>query len=374
MTGLLVSMVLCQSSAIDRVDARSSFPKLSSPRYQLAREDRSARHYFKLGVAKSNSGDFNGAIANFERAISLQERSANELNPKLMEAYYNRATAKFYLGRKQEAVADYDLAIALDPKFSMAYNNRGNTKKDLGQLPAAIKDFDRAIALNPKNDKAYYNRGSAKSALGQKEASIADFDRAIALNAYYAQAYNNRGNAKFFLERFEAALSDFDRTIAIDPTYIETYNNRGAAKLALERTQEALIDFDRAILLLKKSPSSTASNLAEYLYNRGSAKSILGLKQAAIVDLAQLNQFLQTSLIFLNLTNFYKLVTLLGDYLDRLQILMAYYGVIQPSESRSPTRSSYLRTLLATNSRDSRNFRAIFGLHFALGRRSSYFC
>jgi hypothetical protein len=72
MTGLLVIMVLCQSSASDRVDAQNSLSNRSSTRYQLAREDKSDLHYFKLGVAKSNSGDFNGAIANFDRAISYR--------------------------------------------------------------------------------------------------------------------------------------------------------------------------------------------------------------------------------------------------------------------------------------------------------------
>jgi hypothetical protein len=49
-------------------------------------------------------------------------------------------------------------------------------------------------------------------------------------------------------------------------------------------------------------------------------------------------------------------VILLGDYLDCLQIFMAKYGFIQPSESRSPARSSHLRTLLATDSSDRLNF------------------
>lgn len=76
----------------------------------------------------------------------------------------------------------------------------------------------------------------------------------------------------------------------------------------------------------------------------------------SIFDLAQLNQFLQISPILLNLTNFYKLVIILVDYIDRLQILMANYGVVQPSQSRSPDRASHLQTLLVNDNRDRQKF------------------
>jgi hypothetical protein len=95
-----------------------------------------------------------------------------------------------------------------------------------------------------------------------------------------------------------------------------------------------------------------------------------GIIDKSIFDLAQLNQFLQISPIFLNLTNFYKLVILLGDYLDRLQLFMANYGVIQPSESRSPAQSSHLRTLLATDSGDDEIFElfSVYLLHWDCDR------
>ena len=45
-----------------------------------------AEKYFKLGKQKYNKKDYQGAIADFDKAI--------ELNPKYARAYYNRGNAK----------------------------------------------------------------------------------------------------------------------------------------------------------------------------------------------------------------------------------------------------------------------------------------
>jgi len=49
-----------------------------------------AEEYYDSGVEKANSGDYEGAIKDYDKAI--------EINPKHAEAYYNRGLAKAYLG------------------------------------------------------------------------------------------------------------------------------------------------------------------------------------------------------------------------------------------------------------------------------------
>jgi tetratricopeptide (TPR) repeat protein/S1-C subfamily serine protease len=202
----------------------------------------------------------------------------NEIIKKQPEAYayYNRGIVKFTLGNKQEAIADYDRAIAINPKYARAYINRGLAKSDLGNKQAAITDWDRAIAINPKDAEAYINRGAAKSDLGNEQGAIADYDRAIAINPKYAEAYINRGAAKSTLGDKQGAINDYDRAIAINPKDAEAYNNRGAAKFVLGNKQDAITDYDRAIAINPKD--------AKVYYNRGLVKSDLGNKQEAIAD------------------------------------------------------------------------------------------
>jgi len=67
-----------------------------------------AEEYYDSGVEKADSGDYQGAIKEFDKAIKL--------NPKLADAYYNRGLAKAYLGDYQGAIEDYSKAIKINPR------------------------------------------------------------------------------------------------------------------------------------------------------------------------------------------------------------------------------------------------------------------
>ena len=83
-----------------------------------------AEKYFKLGEQKYNKKDYQGAIADYDKAI--------ELNPKEARAYYNRGVVKDELKQYKEAIADYDKAIELNPKYfdalKILYNGLNNMK------------------------------------------------------------------------------------------------------------------------------------------------------------------------------------------------------------------------------------------------------
>jgi tetratricopeptide (TPR) repeat protein len=64
-------------------------------------------------------------------------------------AYYNLGNA--YNNKKQydRAIAEFDKAITLNPKHANAYGNRGYAYEKLGQRDKAIADFRKVIELRP---------------------------------------------------------------------------------------------------------------------------------------------------------------------------------------------------------------------------------
>ncbi len=70
-----------------------------------------AEEYYDSGVEKANSGDYQGAIKDYDKAI--------EINPKDAEAYYNRGLAKIGLGQKYSGCLDLSRAGKLG--YSKAY-------------------------------------------------------------------------------------------------------------------------------------------------------------------------------------------------------------------------------------------------------------
>ncbi len=71
----------------------------------------SAVDWYNQGVDKIEAGDFQGAIADFTRAI--------ELNPEDPDSYYNRAYAYHALGNYQPAIDDYGKPSNLIPTMPM---------------------------------------------------------------------------------------------------------------------------------------------------------------------------------------------------------------------------------------------------------------
>lgn len=63
------------------------------------------------------------------------------------EAYFIAGNEKRKSGDYKGAIADYDAAIRLKPDFARAYYNRGEVKDQLGQIPEATTDFQIAGKL-----------------------------------------------------------------------------------------------------------------------------------------------------------------------------------------------------------------------------------
>ena len=102
--------------------------------------------YFYRAVA-------NQALENFDDAI-LDYTKALEFNPKMADAYYNRA--KILLSRKDienpdinRAVSDLEKALELDEKFLDALYAMAAAQKKLENYSLAIEYLDKLIEIEP---------------------------------------------------------------------------------------------------------------------------------------------------------------------------------------------------------------------------------
>ena len=113
--------------------------------------------------------------------------------PGYAEGHNNRGAALHQLQRYEEALASYDLALAVKPDYVNAHHNRGATLKKLSRMEEALASYDRAIALNPAHAEAHNNRGVLLQEMRRHDEALASYDRAIALKPGHAEAHNNRG-------------------------------------------------------------------------------------------------------------------------------------------------------------------------------------
>lgn len=134
--------------------------------------------YFKRGLAKANSGDDLGAIAEWNKAINIDSTHAG--------VYYNRGFAKSKFKDYKGAMSDYNKAIEIAPYYSEAYYMRGLIKSIFEDDRGAISDFNAAIQNNPKYPEAYFARGLAKYHLMQVDEGCLDWSKAGELGYYEA--------------------------------------------------------------------------------------------------------------------------------------------------------------------------------------------
>jgi tetratricopeptide (TPR) repeat protein len=269
------------------------------------------------GALKSASGDYDGAMADFSRAL--------ELDPQSADAYLQRADAKEKKGDDDGAIADFNQALTLEPKNVQAYLNRGTARKNNGDLDGALADFSQAIEIDPNNPaayahragargimddangeiadltrvlelepqdvkrrdtadfnrvvNAYLNRGSAEGAKGDLAAAVADYTHAIELIPDSSPiGYEARADSKNSQGDYDGAIADYSHVLKTDSKYVEAYFGRARSKTFKGDYAGALADFDHGFQLDPQNPA--------YLV-RGVARDSHGDFSGALADFDQ---------------------------------------------------------------------------------------
>ncbi len=172
-------------------------------------DDRRAR--LLLASTLQARGNFAAAVAIYDGLI---DEAGDDADAALLN---NRGAARAATGDHQGAVHDYSRAIALDPTLAQAWSNRGNARTKLGQLALALADYDRAVELADDVAAIHCNRGLARKLLGQTEASVLDFDRALEIDAEFAPAYLARGSVRALTGDLDGAMADLERYLVVAP-------------------------------------------------------------------------------------------------------------------------------------------------------------
>jgi tetratricopeptide (TPR) repeat protein len=209
---------------------------------QLAAESRdNPLLQLSLGNILQARGDLQGALAAYERALSL--------DPRFTEAHNNRGLALYQSKDVDGALDAYRQALALDPQLASAHNNLGNVLRDRGDVEGALAEFQRALALDPANAAAHNNRGIALRDRKDAEGALAKFRRAIALDPGLASAHNNLGNVLAERGNLQGAIAAYQQAITRAPRFAEADFNLGKVLRQNKEPAKAAVALKRAIAL-----------------------------------------------------------------------------------------------------------------------------
>jgi tetratricopeptide (TPR) repeat protein len=192
-----------------------------------------------LGAAHETVGRLDEALASYDMAIAL--------HPGLVDALYNRAGVLRKMGRRDDALASYEALVRLAPGFAEAHYNHGLVLGELGRPSEACAAYDSAIAARPDFADAFHNRGLAFQRLDLAREALDSFDAAVARRPDFVEAHYGRGLMLKALDRHEDALAAFDHALALAPDFADAHYAKGLLLHETRRPEEAIVNFDRAL-------------------------------------------------------------------------------------------------------------------------------
>ncbi len=159
------------------------------------------------------------------------------------QIYTDRGWVYLHLKENEQAISDFNRALALNPVYARAYGRRGLAYRYLKDYQHAMSDYDRAIELNPQDTWSYERRGRMYRKLGNYWRALEDFDRIVDLDSTYVWAYLHRGITYRLIKNYRQALAEFDHALEIRPHYASILAERGLTCLWMQNLRQAIIDY-----------------------------------------------------------------------------------------------------------------------------------
>ncbi|MEU1478232.1 tetratricopeptide repeat protein [Streptomyces sp. NPDC005760] len=235
-----------------------------------AGRDGDAETVSRWGADLSQALSEGGTIAALARLLSR----AGLDEPAQARARVVRGSALRRVGALEEALREYDRAVALDAGFARAYRGRSYVRGELGDYEAAVDDLDRALELEPDSASAHSVRGEYHRALNRADEALRDLNRGIELDPAHHFAWASRGAVHLSRGELDAARVDLDRSLDLNPDYTWALVRRARVWRGLGDPTRQLADLDRAVTLQPDWPWSRCER-GDALRNAGRVEESL---------------------------------------------------------------------------------------------------
>jgi len=149
----------------------------------------------KEGIALHEKGEYDAAIAKFDRALIL--------DPNDFDANYEKSSSLLYAGKFDESISLCKFLIEnykAEPAVKGAYINLGSAYDDKGNADSAIIAYDEGLRSFPDFHLLWFNKGLTHARQKKWEDAYADFSESLKLkpahagSLYYAALLEEKSN------------------------------------------------------------------------------------------------------------------------------------------------------------------------------------
>ncbi len=173
-------------------------------------------------------------------------------------------------GEIDQAIAEYEKAIAEYPGNHEAFGDMASLYLLRGQFVVAERAARRAVELNPGYAKGLDVLGAVIARQGRIEESLSYFRRSVASVPHNAQAQQHLGHALLLQGRLAEAAKHLGRAAELEPDRADTQASLGMLAVGQGDAGKAVEHLRRSLSLDPSNPQALGQ-LAEVLQSQGQA-------------------------------------------------------------------------------------------------------
>ncbi|MFC1608366.1 tetratricopeptide repeat protein [Candidatus Latescibacterota bacterium] len=198
-------------------------------------------------------------------------------SPDKARPHNNLGNALYRSGNFEGALGEYMKALIIHPDFPESINNAANTLSELGRYDQAIDFFRRAIQLNFDDKDVHANIGTAYYLSGRLDEALEKYSFITTKFSNYINGHINYGEILYGMGRYGDAEVSFRKALSLDPGNVEVRNHLGNTLLKLQEVDKAIDEYLGAVRL--------RPDYAKAYHNLGFAYMILGDFDQAVAAL-----------------------------------------------------------------------------------------
>ena len=233
---------------------------------ELADQQRALRSLGYLGGSSSRKQPAPAGAA----AMSEAGESSPEIHNNLGRIHLSQ-------GALDQALAEFEQALALAPDNAEALLNMGRIQRAKGRVPEAEQFVKRALRVNPNSIAALAQLAEIKRDAGELDESIRLFREALAIDDSPPFLYLGLGDSLQRAGRAGEAERAFHAVLELDPDSFEARYNLGVTYLTRGRLDEASARFEKALELSPRHALAAfaLNNLGDIHLRRGERKQAM---------------------------------------------------------------------------------------------------